>query len=80
MSDKAKQHLAIIGICVAIASGVTGLLGAFVILPYRMSAAEEEIKQVKTAIHLDHDTVTRIDSRTALMADDLKELKSMVRK
>lgn len=60
--DRKKIELAalVIGTLLAIAAA----LGTFVVLPYRMTAAESAIRDVQQRTATDHDVLTRIDSRT----------------
>lgn len=67
MSDILKLNLAKTGLLVAILAGLAGLLGAWVVLPYRMSAAEATLSQLSHETRVDHEALTRVDERTARM-------------
>ena len=79
MSDETKESLSRIGLAVGVLSGLTGLLGAFVLLPYRISAAEQEIRQVKIETRADHELLVRIDERNARMEKAIDELRARVK-
>lgn len=79
MSDETKESLSRIGLVVGLLSGITGLLGAFVLLPYRISAAEQEIRQVKIETRADHELLVRIDERNARMEKAIDELRARVK-
>lgn len=67
MSDQVKLNLVKFGVGLGIVSGLAGLLGAWFVLPYRMSAAEQAIKEVQSQSYTDHSLLQRIDERTARM-------------
>jgi hypothetical protein len=71
MSDQLRLNLTRFGITVGIISGLAGLFGAWFILPYRMSAAEQAIKDVQSQGYADHSLLQRIDERTARMEQRL---------
>ena len=58
-----------LGVGVALIAGLCGMLGAFVILPYRMSAAEAEIGILKRKVEMQSDVLARID-------ENVKQLKA----
>ena len=67
MSDQVKLNIARFGLLVGILSGLAGLFGAWFVLPYRMSAAEQAIKDVQSQGYADHSLLQRIDERTERM-------------
>ena len=75
MSDQTKSALTRLGLAVGIVSGLSGLFGAFVLLPYRIDAAEQEIKQLKTEARVDHELLVRIDERSKRIEDRLEDLR-----
>ncbi len=74
MSDLTRQSLTRIGLIVGLLSGLAGLFGAFVILPYRMDAAETAIRELHRTQAADHDLIQRTDERTARMEKTLDRL------
>lgn len=60
-----------IGLVVGVLLSIASLLGAFVILPYRMDAAEKAVEQVQKERAADHDLIMRIDERTEWIAQQL---------
>ena len=79
MSDETKESLSRIGLVVGVLSGISGLFGAFVLLPYRISAAEQEIRQLQTEARADHELLVRIDERTARTDAAISEIKARVK-
>lgn len=79
MSDATKESLSRIGLVVGVVSGLSGLLGAFVLLPYRINAAESEIRQMKTEARADHELLVRIDERNERMEKAIDELKARLK-
>lgn len=60
-----------LGLVVGVLLSIASLLGAFVVLPYRMDAAERRVQQIEKERATDHDLLMRIDERTAWMVDAL---------
>lgn len=79
MSEELKLNLSRIGLVVGVVSGLSGLLGAFVLLPYRINAAESEIRQMKTEARADHELLVRIDERNERMEKAIDELKARLK-
>jgi len=74
MSDHTKVIIARTAAMIGILSGLAGLFGAWVILPYRMDAAEKAIRDVQKQSGSDHDLLQRIDERTARMEKAIDRL------
>lgn len=74
MSDDVKLSLTRAGIVLGVIAAFVALFGAFVVLPYRMDAAEGDIKELRSRAHTDHDLIQRIDERTARMEKALDRL------
>lgn len=67
MSDAVKLNIGRWGLVIAIFAGLAGLFGSFVILPYRMDAAEQGIKEVQVQSRVDQEKLHKIDVRTQLI-------------
>jgi hypothetical protein len=74
VSDDVKLSLTKAGIVIGLLAGLAGLLGAWFVLPYRVSAAENAIREVQTQARTDHDLIQRIDERTARMEKAIDRL------
>ena len=68
MSDEVKLNLAKVGGIIGILAGIAGLLGAWFVLPYRVTATETEIVSLKTRMEMQHEILIRID-------ENVKQLK-----
>lgn len=68
MSDEVKLNLAKVGGIIGILAGIAGLLGAWFVLPYRVTATETEIISLKTRMEMQHEILIRID-------ENVKQLK-----
>lgn len=69
MSADLQINISRLAVGVALLAGLSGMLGAFVILPYRMSAAEAEISILKGKVEMQSDVLARID-------ENVKQLKA----
>lgn len=63
MSEAIRKRLETWAVIVAILTGLVGFFGAFVILPYRMEAAEKAITTIQTERDVDRELLVRIDER-----------------
>ena len=79
MSDEVKLNLSRIAVGVGLLSGICSLFGAFVLLPYRVSAVEQMARQTQIETRADHELLVRIDERNARMEKQLEELARRVR-
>lgn len=74
MSDKTRQSLQLgVGI-ITVALAISSAIGAFYVLPYRMSAAEAAISKMQDERKTDRELLLRIDERTARMDKTLDRL------
>lgn len=74
MSDDTKDTIGRVAQIVGLLAALTAFLGAWFILPYRMTAAESAIREVKSQSERDHDLIQRIDERTARMEKAIDRL------
>lgn len=66
MSQETKRNLEVIGLIFSViggAFGAAGMVGAFYVLPYRMNAAEVEIRRISETHEKDHELLLRIEER-----------------
>jgi len=78
MTDMRKTNLELVGLAVAIIGGlggIAGLIGAFYILPYRVSAIEHRIETVVTRHDNDHELLLRIEERLINVQKELTQRK-----
>jgi hypothetical protein len=61
MSENIRINLGRVGAAVGIIAGVAGLLGAWVLLPYRMEAAEKRIASLEQEAKTARELLVRID-------------------
>lgn len=74
MSDKAKTNLQMFGLLVAVSTGITGLFGAFVILPYKVEAIEQQVKSNAEKTATDHELLVRIEERLITVQKQIERL------
>lgn len=74
MSDETKNTIERAATVVGLLAALTAFLGAWFVLPYRMTAAESAIREVKSQSERDHDLIQRIDERTARMEKAIDKL------
>lgn len=74
MSDSNKRKLEMLALLVAVISGIGAFFGAFVLLPYRMQAAEKAIEAVQTERKTDRELLIRVDVRTERMEKALDRI------
>lgn len=73
MSEKAKMNLQVFGVVVAVATGITGLFGAFIILPYRVDAIEVQVRNNAEKVAADHELLVRIEERLITVQKQLEK-------
>lgn len=73
MSDELKINLSKLGIVTAIAVSIVGLLGAWFILPYRMTAAEAKISAMEVQIAEQQTLLIRIDENVKQLKEASRE-------
>lgn len=73
MSDKGRINLQLFGVIVAAATGITGLFGAFVILPYRVDAVENQARANAEKTAADHELLVRIEERLITVQKQLEK-------
>lgn len=74
MSEQTKRKLEIMAVIASVIISILSGLTAVVLLPYRVSAAENEISKLQAEAKADHDAITRIDGRTERMEKTLDRL------
>lgn len=73
MSDKTKKGLELLAVTLAVLTGMAGMFGAFILLPYRMQAAEYSIKQLMGNRIADKELLTRIEERLISVQKQLEK-------
>ena len=76
MSQTTRTWLGTIAAIIAMATGISGLVGAFYLLPYRVAAVEQRIGNLNTAREKDHELLTRIEERIISMQRTLDQQKA----
>lgn len=74
MSDEMQRTISRLSLAIGVIAGIAGLLGAWFVLPYRMDAAETELRDIRSQVGKDHDLIQRIDERTARMEKAIDRL------
>lgn len=74
MSETNKRKLEVVALLIAVVSGLGAFYGTFVLLPYRMAAAEKAITEVQVERKTDRELLVRVDERTARMEKALDRI------
>lgn len=75
MAVDVKVSLVKTSVVVTVILAILGLAGAWLLIPYRLSIAEAEIKEVRLQSAKDHDMLQRIDERTGRMEKALERIR-----
>lgn len=57
---------------IAVLSGASGLIGAFIVLPQRMDAMEVRVEKISNQRESDRELLLRIEERVIAVQNDLK--------
>ena len=71
MSDPIRKRLEVGCALLALATGLSGLFGAFVLLPSRMDAAESTIAKLAERSDRDRELLVRIEERLVKIQEQL---------
>lgn len=66
LSDKFKSQMQMVALFIGVIAGLAGLLGAWVVIPYRVQALESSVASKA----LDHDILVSIKERLILMSEE----------
>jgi hypothetical protein len=61
-----RNNLELTGLMISIiggVAGIAGMVGAFYVIPYRMEAAETQIRHLSASHEKDHELLNRIEER-----------------
>lgn len=67
MSETNRRKIEVLVMLISIISAFGAFYGTFVLLPYRMAAAEKAISEVQAERKTDRELLVRVDERTARM-------------
>lgn len=67
-----KVRLEVFALILAVGSGLTGLFGAFVILPYKVEAIEKKVEVNAKKSDDDHELLVRIEERLITVQKQLE--------
>ena len=73
MPDPIRKQIEVGCAFVALAAGLTGLFGAFVLLPSRMEAAERNIAKLAERSDRDRELLVRIEERLVKIQEQLAQ-------
>jgi len=75
MPDHLRKQLELGGVLIGLVAGLTGLFGAFVLLPSRMDAAEKNLQRLSERSTADRELLVRIEERLIKQGETLQELR-----
>lgn len=73
MSDSLRRQIETGAAVIGLISGVAGLLGAWFIIPYRVTAVETRMEVLSTNAARDHDILVRIEERVKQMQEESRK-------
>jgi hypothetical protein len=73
MSDPIRKRLEVGCAVLALATGLSGLFGAFVLLPSRMETAEKNIAKLAERSDRDRELLVRIEERLVKIQEQLAQ-------
>lgn len=72
MSEKIQLNLTRIGLLVGMVGGAIGIGGTFVVLPYRLEAAEKRITSLEEQVASSRELLVRIDENVKALKEARK--------
>ena len=71
MSEKLRNWVELLCSIIAVCAGVAGLIGAWVIIPYRVDGIEKRQAALEVSAKSDHDILVRIEERVIRLQIEL---------
>ena len=75
MSDRLRKSIELSASVVAVATGLAGMFGAFVLLPSRMDAAERQIARLSEREEKQREMLVRIEERLIQVQSEIGKRK-----
>jgi len=72
MSEKVQLNLTRLGLAVGICGGIIGMGGTFIVLPYRLEAAEKRITSLEEQVSSSRELLVRIDENVKALKEARK--------
>ena len=69
MSEKVQLNLTRLGLAVGIVGGIIGIGGTFIVLPYRLEAAEKRITSLEEQVSSSRELLVRIDENVKALKE-----------
>ena len=69
MSEKVQLNLTRLGLAVGLVGGIIGIGGTFVVLPYRLEAAEKRITALEEQVASSRELLVRIDENVKALKE-----------
>jgi hypothetical protein len=69
MSERIQLNLTRLGLAVGIFGGIIGIGGTFVVLPYRLEAAEKRITSLEEQVASSRELLVRIDENVKALKE-----------
>jgi hypothetical protein len=71
MSEKLRTKVELLALLIAVLSGGSGLVGAFIVLPQRMDAMETRVEKISNQRESDRELLLRIEERGIAVQKEL---------
>ena len=75
MPDRTRKFVEVAAATVALLAGLSGMFGAFVLLPSRMEAAEKQIIRLNTNDERSRELLVRIEERLIQVQSEMNKRK-----
>lgn len=71
MSDRTRKWMQGVAVAVGCLTGIGGMIGGFVLLPYRMDAVESRVEKLSQQREGDRELLLRIEERVIAVQKEL---------
>jgi hypothetical protein len=72
MGEKLRTRIELLALLIAVVSGGSGLVGAFIVLPQRMDAMEIRVEKISNQRENDRELLLRIEERLIAVQAELR--------
>lgn len=80
MPHQIKERLEAVCAIVGLVTGISGLIGAFVLLPYRLEAVEKQVAHLTSAAEMRKESLIRLEENMKRIEQKLDALSADVKR